>query len=145
MRVRSERIVLDTNVWIFGLRRTPTYPACAQLMDRLGELLVVVPRQILQELQANLNDEELRMLFELVNRHPRRIILDWQRPPLELSRKYQGLGCKRGDAMVASHVEHLGVPVLVSENRDLLTGVSDLPFRILTASALLAELEEPAR
>jgi len=23
--VRTERIVLDTNVWIFGLRRTPTY------------------------------------------------------------------------------------------------------------------------
>ena len=85
------------------------------------------------------------MLFDLVNRYPKRIILDWQRPPAELSRKYQSLGWKRGDALVASHIEHLGAPVLVSENRDFLTAISDLPFRILTASALLTELGEPER
>jgi len=114
--VRTERTVLDTNVWIFGLRWIPSYPACVQLMHRLGELSVVVPRQILQELQANLNDEELQMLFDLVSRYPKRIVLDWQGPPVELSRKYQSLGWKRGDALVASHIEHLGAPVLVSEN-----------------------------
>lgn len=81
----------------------------------------------------------------MANRHPERIVLDWQRAPIELIRKYQALGCKRGDAIVAANVEHLGVFALVSENRELLTGVSGLPFRILTASAALTELEEATR
>ena len=142
MTIRTEEIVLDTNVWIFGLHRTPAYPACAQLLDRLGELSVVIPRQILRELQAHLSEEELRAFFAVANRHPQQIRVDWQRVPVELIRKYQALGCKRGDAVVAAHVEHLGVSVLVSENRELLTGVSGLPFRVLTASATLTELEE---
>lgn len=58
--------------------------------------------------------------------------------------QYQALGCKRGDVVVA-HLEYLGVPLLVSENRELLTGVSGLPFCILTASAALTELEEAIR
>jgi hypothetical protein len=132
-------------VWIFGLRRTPAYPACTHLLDRVGELSVVVPRQVLQELQANLNDEELRALFELAKRHPTRIILDWRRPPIELIRKHRELGFKRGDAVVAAHVESLGLPTLVSENRDLLRGVPGLPLRIVTAAAVLAELEESPR
>lgn len=144
MTIRTERIILDTSVWIFGLRQTPAYPACAQLLDRLGELSVVVPRQILRELQANLSEEELRAFFDMASGHPKRILLDWQRAPLELIRNYQGLGFKRGDAVVAAHVEHLGVPLLVSENRELLAGASGLPFRILTAGAALAELTEPS-
>jgi predicted nucleic acid-binding protein len=57
--IRDEWILLDTNVWIFGLRRVPDFPACAELLENLIRLRVVVPRQILQELQANLFDDEL--------------------------------------------------------------------------------------
>lgn len=145
MTIRTEEIVLDTNMWIFGIRQTPAYPACAQLLDRLGELSVVIPRQILRELQANLSEEELRAFFAVANRHPQQIRMDWQQVPVELIRKYQALGCKRGDAVVAAHVEHLGVSVLISENRELLTEVSVLPFRILSASATLTEMGEAHR
>lgn len=141
MTIRAERLVLDTNVGIFGLRRTPAYPACAQLLDRLGEFTVVIPRQIVRELAANLSEAELHALFALATRHPQRIVLDWQPAPVELIRKDQTLGCKRGDAVVAAHVEHLGIPLLVSENRELLPGVTGLPFRLLTAQVALAELE----
>lgn len=103
--IRTERLVLDTNIWIFGLHQTPAYPACAQLLDHLGELTVVVPRQILRELQANLSDEELRTFFAVAGRHPNRIILDWQRAPVEMIQKYQALGYRRGDAVVAAHEE----------------------------------------
>ena len=35
MSILDEWIVLDTNIWIFGLRRVPDIPACAQLLERL--------------------------------------------------------------------------------------------------------------
>ena len=141
MIIRDERIIVDTNVWILGLRRVPAYPACAALLDNLGELHIAIPRQILQELRANLREDELRAFFDLVKPHQRRIALDWQKVPVELIRKYESFGCKRGDAVVAAHVEALAVPVLVTENQELLTGVSGLPFRIETAQAILAQLE----
>jgi predicted nucleic acid-binding protein len=68
--IRDEWIILDTNVWTFGLRRIPNFPACAKLLENLNRLRVVLPRQILQELQANLVDDELRVLFRLINRLP---------------------------------------------------------------------------
>ena len=142
MTIRTDRVVIDTNVWIFGLRRTPAYLSCAHLLDRLSDLRVVISRQVLRELQGNLSDEELRDLFHLVNLHPTHIVLDWQWAPIELIRKYERLGCRRGDAVVAAHVEHLGIPLLVSENREFLSGVNGLPFRMLTASDALAELEQ---
>jgi predicted nucleic acid-binding protein len=132
---------LDTNVWIFGLRRAPAFPACAQLVDRIAELHILIPRQVLRELQANVDEEELRDFFDVARRHPRRITLNWQTVPWELAQKYQTLGCKRGDAVLAAHVEHLAAPVLVSENRGLLADASGLPFRVLTAAATLTELD----
>ena len=54
MSIRDDWIILDTNVWIFGLRRVPYLPACAELLQNLNRLQVVLPQQILQELQANL-------------------------------------------------------------------------------------------
>ena len=52
---------------------------------------------------------------------------------------------ERGDAVVASHIEGLGLPTLVSENRDLLRSIPNLPFRIVTAATVIAELDESPR
>ena len=71
MSIRDEWILLDTNIWIFGLRRVPDFPACTELLENLNRLRVVLPRQILQELQANLVEDELRALFRLLNRLPK--------------------------------------------------------------------------
>ena len=32
MSIRDEWIILDTNIWIFGLRRVPDIPACAEIL-----------------------------------------------------------------------------------------------------------------
>jgi predicted nucleic acid-binding protein len=92
--IRDEWIILDTNVWIFGLRRIPDFPACAELLENLNRLRVVLPRQILQELQANLVDDELRVLFRLINRLPIPPKIDWQKAAPETVTKYQQKGCK---------------------------------------------------
>ncbi|GEM_PF-599654 len=142
MSILNEWIVFDTNIWIFGFRQSPAIPACAQLLENLGRLRVVLPRQILQELHANLSEDEIRGLFRLLTRFSERLKIDWEKTKPEIITKYQRLGCKLGDAVVAAHLEELDVKILVSENRDFLEEVRDLPFRRLSAAQALAELEQ---
>src|SRR5262245_55761807 len=133
MTIGRDWVILDTNVWIFGLRNHPDQPACAQVLRHLPQLYVKMPRQVLLELQANLSNEEMRDLFRLFNRYPERTDISWERVELSLIRKYQRLGCKLGDATVAAHTEALEVDILVSENRDFLYTIRGLPFRVLRA------------
>jgi hypothetical protein len=95
--IRDEWIVLDTNIWIFGLRQTPEFPACADLLRKLDRLQIVLPRQILQELQANLSEGELRALFRLLHRLPTLPNIDWQKASGETVAKYptNGLQARR--------------------------------------------------
>ena len=69
MTIPSERWLLDTNVWVFGLRRDKTYPACAQLLERLGSFSVVIPLQVLKELNLSLTETEMRDFYQLINQH----------------------------------------------------------------------------
>lgn len=140
MSIRDEWIVLDTNVWIFGLRQDPNLPACTELLENLNRLHVVLPRQILQELQANLVEDELKALFRLLTRIPIAPKIDWQKVDHTIVAKYQRSGCKLGDAVVAAHLEELGVKILVTENRDFLEEIPGLPFRRLKASQAMTEL-----
>jgi predicted nucleic acid-binding protein len=142
MTIGRDRLVLDTNVWIFGLRDQPEQPACHRLLRQLPRLYVKVPRQILLELQANLTEAEMRRFFRLLNRYPDRIEIHWDKVDVALIRKYQQLGCKLGDAAVAAHMETLGAGTLVSENRDFLYEIQGLPFRVLRAEEVIRELGE---
>lgn len=143
MTIEPEWIVLDINVWIFGLRNAPERPACAQLLRRLPNLFVRVPRQILLELRANLSQEEMDDFFRLVNRYPEQREISWDKVPSTLIHSYQQRGCKLGDATVAAHLETLGVKLLVSENRDFLVEITGLPFRVLSAEAFLTSAYSP--
>ncbi len=134
MTIGREWLVLDTNVWIFGLREQLEQSACCELLRQLYRFSVQVPRQILRELRANLTDDEFRRLFRLFNRYPDRIEFYWDKADLSLIRKYQHLGCKLGDATVAAHMETLGVGILVSENRDFLYEIKGLPFQVRKTS-----------
>ena len=79
MSILDEWIGFDTNIWIFGLRRDPNIPACAQLLEHLDRLRIVLPRQILQELQANLSENEISTLFRLLSRFPGRLKISWDK------------------------------------------------------------------
>jgi len=138
--IRDEWVVLDTNIWIFGLRRTVDCPACAELLENLNQLQVALPRQILQELQANLTEDELRVLFQLLNRLERPPKIDWQKATSEAISKYRQMGCKLGDAVLSAHLEELGIKTLITENRDFLEELTGLSFRRVNASQAMAEL-----
>jgi predicted nucleic acid-binding protein len=139
--IRDEWIVLDTNIWIFGLRQTPEFPACADLLRNLGRLQIALPRQILQELQANLGQGELRALFRLLHRLPTLPNIDWQKAAGNIVAKYQRMGCKLGDAVVCAHLEELNIKTLVTENRDFLEELTGLPFRRINSTQASAELK----
>lgn len=56
MTILPERWLLDTNVWIFGLRRDAAFPACALLLDRIGSFSILIPLQVIKELSLALTE-----------------------------------------------------------------------------------------
>ena len=140
MTIGPDWVVLDTHIWIFGLRHQPEQPACAQVLQHVPQLRVKIPRQVLLELQANLRHEEMREFFRLLHRHPGHTDIRWEHVELSRIRTYQQCGCKVGDAAIAAHIEVLGVGTRVSENRDFLYEIVGLPFRVLRAVEFLQEL-----
>ena len=141
MNIRNKRIVLDTNVWIHGLRQDRGHQACSELLGKLRTLQVVIPRQVLVELQANLSSQEYQSFWQLINSYSSKVEISWDHAPIERFNRYRRLGCRRGDAAVAALTEHVGAEALVTENRELLRNVSTVPFRLLSSSDLLEELE----
>ena len=80
-------VVFDTNIWIFALREEAQWPACALLLNHLHQLKVVVPRQVLRELQANLTPAEFRLLFQHLNLWPQQIQISWDKAKEQTIRK----------------------------------------------------------
>ena len=140
MTTPPERWLLDTNVWVFGLRRDETYPACAQLLERIGSFSVVIPRQVLKELNLTLTENEMRGLYRLMNENADLVEVSWPPAPLELVAFYQERGCRKGDAVIAAHAQALGVKTIVSENRQFLQTLREMPMELITAHEAAARL-----
>jgi hypothetical protein len=75
--------VLDTNVWIYGLRQDRDYPACSELLEKLRTFQVVIPRQVLVELQVNLSPREYQRFWQLINAYSARAEISWDPAPAE--------------------------------------------------------------
>lgn len=134
---------LDTNVFIFGLRRTPGYEACVELLQRLSELHLIITYAVLLELQHNLTTAEMRQIYATFSAHPEDVepvLLDWTPPPDYLVTEFHARGCKKGDAFVAAGVAAAGVDYFISENRHFLSEIKDLPFVVLSSEEVLAQL-----
>lgn len=134
MTIPLERWLLDTNVWVFGLRRDSSFQACAELLDLIGSFSVLVPLQVLKELNLTLDDSEMSEFYRIINQYPEFIELNWDPAPIERVRFYKEQGCRKGDAVIAAHAEALKVKLIVSENRQFLQTVKGLPTRIVTAA-----------
>jgi predicted nucleic acid-binding protein len=139
--IQDEVIALDTNEFIFALRQEPSHASCETLLfDKLPELRIYMPLQVLVELQRNLNLDEMRGIFLVLNRS-KTIQWDYAPAPLPLIAKWEGKGAKKGDAVIAAHLENAKIPYLVSENRDFLVEIPDLPFKVITAAEVVKRLE----
>ena len=72
----------------------------------------------------------MRAFYQLINRYPERIKVSWDLAPADKVRFYQEHGCRKGDAVIAAHADVLGASVIVSENRQFLQTLTDLPVEI---------------
>ena len=140
MTIPIERWLLDTNIWVFGLRGAEGLQDCGTLLNQIGSFTVVIPLQVLKELNFNLSEDEMRDFYKLVNQYPEAIELSWQSAPLDRIKFYEGQGCRKGDAVIAAHAEILAVILIVTENRQFLQTIKNRQFEVLTPTAAIARL-----
>ena len=140
--IRDERVALDTNVFIFALRKEPNYPACETLLfDKLNVLQVSMPLQIFLELQRNLTGSEMRRVVRALAMAQ---TVTWGYAPaqVDLVRHWEQRGAKKGDAVITAHLEAATIRYLVSENRDFLMELPALPFTVLRSEEAVRLLGE---
>ena len=140
--IRDERVALDTNVFIFALRKEPNYPACETLLfDKRNALQVYMPLQIFLELQRNLTGSEMRRVVRaLAMAHT--VTWDYAPARVDRIRHWEQHGAKKGDAVITAHLEAAAIRYLVSENRDFLLELPALPFTVLSSAEAVRLLEE---
>ena len=141
MTTPHERWLLDTNVWVFGLRRDAGVPACADLLERIGSFSIVIPLQLLKELNLNFTEEEMRDFYQLVNQHPEVIEINWEPAAPDRVKFFEERGCRKGDAVIAAHAEALRADVIISENRQFLQTLKDLTIEIVSSATALGRLD----
>ncbi len=134
--IRHEAVALDTNVFIFALRKDAAYPACETLLfDKLSELQVYIPLQIFVELQRNLTDGEMRGILRALLR-AKTVTWDYVSAPVDLIAQWERQGAKKGDAVIAAHLEVAKIRYLVSENRHFLAELPASPFQVLRSETV---------
>src|SRR5260370_24588046 len=135
--MRDELISVDRNGFIFALRKDASHSACETLLfDKVDEFKIHLPLQILLELQHNLTDEEMRRVLLAVMK-AKAVTWDYAPAPLELVRRWEQRGAKKGDAAIAAHLEVAVVRYFISENRHFIAEITDLPFKVLTSEETL--------
>jgi len=104
-----------------------------QLLDHIGLFSILIPLQVLKELSLVLSEAEIRDFYRLVNQYSEFIELSWEPVTTDRVKAYEDRGCRKGDAVIAAHAEALGITTIVSENRQFLQTLKDLPLEIVTA------------
>ena len=142
--IRDEAVALETNVFIIALRKSSQSRACETLLfDTLEDLTVYIPLQILIELQRNLTNDEMRGVLRALIR-ARAVRWDYTPAPGELIAQWEQRGAKKGDAVIAAHLETANVHYFVSENRHFLAELPTLPFKVLSCEEAVRQLGESA-
>lgn len=112
--IRDERVSLDTNEFLFALRRVASHSACEVLLfDKLAEIRVYMPLQILIELQRNLRMDEMRGVLLALTK-AKTVTWDYAPAPSELVAQWVQRGAKKGDAVIAAHLQAAGIRYFIS-------------------------------
>lgn len=138
--IRNEWVALDTNEFLFALRQDPNFSACRTLLfEKLPELNIYIPLQVLVELQRNLTTDEMRGIFLALNR-AKALRLDYAPAAIDAIDYWKQQGAKKGDAVIVAHLEAASIRYLVSENRHFLAELVDLPFKVFTSEQVVTLL-----
>ncbi len=127
-------ICIDSNQFIFGISGID--PASEKLMLLLPGLDVVIPRLVMKEVTRNLNDDNTKLLYALLNKAPSVKIID-EPVPIAMVEKYVRLGLpNKGDAWIGAFAEWQGVKYLISGNRHFLSEMT-ASFEVLRPTDFL--------
>lgn len=131
-------ILLDSNQFVFGFRRTRE--SCFRITQLLDQMSCVTPYIILSEVVNRLRELEGKDFASLARHN----ILEKTRVisgvPEDLIRKYEAQGLKHADAEIAAFAESSEVDVIVSENRHFLKELKDKPFKVVCAEEFLKSI-----
>jgi len=129
------RICIDSNQFIFGIAGSD--PASEALMMLLPYLDVVLPRLVIREVTRNMSDAQVRMLYTLLNKAPRVVIIE-EPVPTVLVDKYVALGLReKADAVIAAFAEWQGAKYVISDNRHFLVELHSDAFEVLSPDEFL--------
>jgi predicted nucleic acid-binding protein len=122
------RISLDTNIFIFGIRNID--PFSVTILKNLFQFNVRISVQVEKELRNNISHIELKEFYSLIKLLTYFDIV-YQQPNTEIFNKYQELGLKTGDAIIAEFCFSENIEILISENRHFLQQLPHQPFEII--------------
>lgn len=131
-------LVLDANEYIFalGLAKKETCESLFKsVVDKFPAHSISICRTIVEEVRANLIPREFQTFIKFIN-----VVSAIDEDffiPFEVGFKYEALGLKEADALIAAYTEWVQAEVLVTENRHFLKYNPDLPFKVLTAEKCL--------
>lgn len=134
-------LVIDSNVYIFafGLLKERSCETLIEFIrDKYPLHTVRISRIIVDEVRAHLTPESFNEFVLFINELM--IIDEDSIVPFELGIKYELKEFKPADAFISAYTEWIGADVLVTENRHFLTRDKDMPFKVVTAAQILAEL-----
>ncbi len=137
------RLVLDANEYIFALalfRKESCESLLKTIIDTLPKHTFCISRTIIEEVRTNLTVKEFQDFIKLVNilsAIDEDILI-----PFQIGAKYESMGLKPADALIAAYVEWVGADALVTENRHFLTRQENLPFKVVNAENCLKMLSK---
>jgi uncharacterized protein (DUF2164 family) len=99
-------------------------------------------RTIVEEVRANLTPREFQRFFRFINAFA--TIDEDFFIPFEFGARYETMGFKEADALIAAYTEWVGAKALVTENRHFLTRNPALPFKVITTQKCLQFISNEA-
>ena len=139
---KSLHLVLDTNKFIFGITGLPNHPSAVLLdtiVERASQINIHIPRTIFNEVRKNLRPSFFNEFITFINTLSINVDEDFI-VPFEISVKYEMMGLKPANTLIASYTELMDAAALISENRHFLSRQPNLPFKVMSASQCLKML-----